>query len=98
MTRYTPPLTDINFVLEHVVGLDDVLGADRFDGIDADTVRTVIGEVGRFLAEEVAPTNRDGDQIGATWTEDGRVVTPDSFKGAYDQWVASGFGAMPFDP
>jgi len=98
MTRYTPPLADINFVLEHVVGLEDVLGADRFDGIDADTVRTVIGEVGRFLAEEVAPTNRDGDQIGATWTEDGRVVTPDSFKGAYDQWVASGFGSMPFDP
>ncbi|MEL6985274.1 MAG: acyl-CoA dehydrogenase family protein, partial [Actinomycetota bacterium] len=98
MTSYTPPLTDIGFVLEHVVDLEGVLAADRFDGIDAATVTTVIGEVGRFLAEEVAPTNRDGDQIGAKRTEDGRVVTPDSFTRAYEQWVASGFGAMPFDP
>ncbi len=98
MTRYTPPLADIGFVLEHVVGVDDVLSAERYEGIDAETVQMVIGEVGRFLADEVAPTNREGDQEGATRTEDGRVVTPESFKGAYDQWVASGFGAMPFDP
>ena len=98
MTSYTPPLADIRFVLDHVVDLDDLLAADRFAGIDAETVWTVVGEVGRFLAEEVAPTNRDGDQIGAKRTDDGRVVTPDSFKAAYAQWVGAGFGAMPFDP
>ncbi|MEM9561060.1 MAG: acyl-CoA dehydrogenase [Actinomycetota bacterium] len=98
MTSYTPPIDDIRFVLEHVVGLDEVLAADRFDGVDGDMVATVVEEVGRFLAEAVAPTNRDGDQIGSVRTDDGRVVTPDSFKAAYDQWVASGFGAMPFNP
>ncbi len=98
MTSYTPPIEDIRFVLDHIVGLDDVLGAERFAGIDADTVKTVIGEVGRFLADEVAPTNRTGDQIGSIRTDDGDVVTPEGFKAIYDQWVASGFGAMPFDP
>ncbi len=98
MTSYTPPIDDIRFVLEHVVGLEDLLAADRFDGVDGDMVATVVEEVGRFLAEAVAPTNRDGDQIGSVRTDDGRVVTPDSFKTAYDQWVASGFGAMPFNP
>ena len=76
MTSYTPPIDDIRFVLDHVVRIEDLLGADRFDGIDADMVSTVVGEVGRFLAEVVAPTNRDGDQVGSVRTDDGGVVTP----------------------
>jgi 3-(methylthio)propanoyl-CoA dehydrogenase len=98
VTNYSPPLEDIGFVLDHVVGLEDLLGADRFEGIDRETVLMVLGEVGRFMAEVVAPTNRDGDQIGARLGPDGQVVTPESFRAAYDQWVGSGFGAMPFDP
>ncbi|MEM7272086.1 MAG: acyl-CoA dehydrogenase [Actinomycetota bacterium] len=98
MTNYDPPIGDIDFVLRHVIGLEDLLTADAFDGIDAETVSTVVAEVGRFMAEVVAPTNRDGDQIGSVRTDDGEVRTPDSFKPAYHQYVASGFGAVPFDP
>lgn len=58
----------------------------------------VLAEVGRWIAEVVAPTNVDGDTIHTTWQEDGSVVTPDSFKPAYRQYVESGFGAIPFDP
>jgi acyl-CoA dehydrogenase len=58
----------------------------------------VIEEIGRFMAEVIAPTNPDGDQNGAIRDDDGSVRLPDSFKKAYDQWVASGFGAVPFDP
>src|SRR5690606_4314596 len=65
---------------------------------DLGTVRDVLTEVGRFMAEVVAPTNRDGDTIGSQWRPDGSVVTPPSFKPAYAKWVESGFGAMPFDP
>jgi acyl-CoA dehydrogenase len=98
VTSYRPPVDDISFVLEHVVGLEQLLEAERFEGIDVDTVSMVIGEVGRFMAEVVAPTNRDGDEIGSVRAEDGTVVTPESFRSAYAQYVASGFGAVPFDP
>ena len=98
MSDYSPPIDDIRFVLDHVIGLDDLLAAERFDGIDADTIVTVVEEVGRFMAEVVAPTNRDGDQIGSSRTDDGAIKTPDSFGAAYRQYVASGFGAVPFDP
>ncbi|MGI9613236.1 MAG: acyl-CoA dehydrogenase [Acidimicrobiales bacterium] len=66
--------------------------------MDSESVQMVIEEIGRFMTEVVAPTNREGDQIGAIRHDDGSVTTPDSFKKAYDQWVASGFGAVPFDP
>ena len=98
MTDYVPPINDIKFVMDHVVDIEDLLTADRFDGIDAETVATVVTEVGRFMAEVVAPTNRDGDQIGSLRTDDGEVKTPASFKPAYEQYVASGFGAVPFNP
>ncbi len=97
MSDYTPPTNDIRFVMNHVAGLGDILATERYSHVDVDSIDAVIGEVARFMAEEVAPTNVDGDRIGSQWQPDGSVVTPDSFKAAYDKWVASGFGAMPFD-
>lgn len=98
MSSYTPPTADIRFVMNHVADLGGILATDRFSHVDVDSIDTVIEEVARFMADEVAPTNVDGDRIGSQWQSDGTVVTPDSFKAAYDKWVASGFGAMPFDP
>ena len=102
MSDYTPPTDDIRFVMNHVADLDGILSTDRFGHVDSESIDAVLGEVARFMADEVAPTNVDGDRIGSQWhAGDGApatVVTPDSFKPAYDKWVASGFGAMPFDP
>ncbi len=97
VSDYTPPLRDIRFVMDHVADLGSILVGERFGHVDADTVHEVLAEVGRFMAEVVAPTNRDGDTIGATWQPDGSVVTPPSFPPAYAKWVDTGFGAMPFD-
>ena len=98
MSDYRPPLRDIRFVMEHVAGLSGITATERFGHVDDDTVHDVLAEVGRFMAEVVAPTNRDGDTIGAQFQPDGTVVTPASFRTAYAKWVESGFGAMPFDP
>ncbi len=97
MSDYAPPIANIEFVLRHVVDLDELVGHGPFEHIDSETMSMVIGEVGRFIADVIAPINQDGDQIGATWN-DGEVSLPDSFRSAYDQFVASGFGAVPFDP
>jgi alkylation response protein AidB-like acyl-CoA dehydrogenase len=83
--------------MDHVAELGSIVSSERFGHVDAETVHEVLAEVGRFMAEVVAPTNRDGDTIGATRHADGSVTTPPSFKPAYAKWVESGFGAMPFD-
>ena len=98
VSDYTPPLRDIRFVMQHIADFDAIAATDLFGHVDADTLDDVLGEVGRFMAEVVAPTNRDGDTVGAVWHDDGTVTLPDSFKPAYAKWVESGFGAMPFDP
>ncbi len=97
MTDYNPPVEDIKFVFDHVINLDQILALPAFEEIDGDTVSFLVGEVGRFIADVVAPINREGDQTGARW-HDGEVTTPESFRTAYRQFVDSGFGAVPFDP
>ncbi len=98
MTDYAPPLRDIRYVLDEVSGFPELLESDLFGHVDQETVHMVLSEVGRWIAEVVAPTNVDGDTIHTKWHEDGSVVTPDSFKAAYRQYVESGFGAIPFEP
>ena len=82
MTTYTPPVDDIRFVMHQVADLAGILATERFAHVDADTVDAVVEEVGRFMAEEVAPTNVDGDRIGSNWQPDGTASV--KYRGA--QW------------
>ena len=98
MSDYTPPLKDIFFVLDQIANVGDLASLDAFsESFDAEMVEPVLEEVGRFMAEVVAPTNVDGDTIMTKWVE-GDVITPDSFKSAYSAYVATEFGSIPFDP
>jgi len=98
MDSYVPPLGDMNFVLDAVADLPGLLAAPPFADIDRDLVAHVCDEVGRFMAEVIAPLNRTGDQQGAVRNDDATVTTPDGFKQAYARYVETGFGAIPFDP
>jgi alkylation response protein AidB-like acyl-CoA dehydrogenase len=94
MTDYRPPLRDIKFVLEHVVGLGDIVTLPDFDHVDLDLSFTVLDEAGRFVADRIAPTNRIGDEEGATRHDDGRVTLPDPIRRAYQEYVAAGWNAV----
>jgi len=96
VTDYRPPLKDIAFTLEHVVGYDRVAALPGYEHADLDTVVGMLEEAGDFMAKVVAPVNRDGDLIGAVRNPDGTVTTPDSFKTAYTKLVESGWGSVPF--
>jgi 3-(methylthio)propanoyl-CoA dehydrogenase len=93
MTTYTAPLRDIRFVLEHVTPLAELTALDDFTHADPELVAGLLEEAGRFAADAIAPTNRDGDLEGSHVEGDG-VVTPASFKTAYRQYVESGWGAV----
>ena len=91
MADYTPPVADIDWTLNQIVGLDDVSKLDGFQHLDQDTIRGLISEAGRFYAEVIAPLNRIGDQQGSVLQPDGTVKTPDGFKEAYAKYVEAGW-------
>ena len=98
MSEYRPPLADIKFVLENTCQLDEIVSYPDFDHVDVDVAFGALDEAARFFTEVVAPTNRDGDLIGSVRNDDGSVTTPDSFKKAYEQYVAAGWGAVKSPP
>ena len=100
MAEYTPPLDEIRFVLEHVVGLDELSKLEGFEHADLDATMAVLEEFGRFAVDKVMPTNRVGDQQGSRVVgdpADPTVVTADGFKEVYAQYVEAGWGTVPLD-
>ncbi|RCX10893.1 acyl-CoA dehydrogenase C-terminal domain-containing protein [Extensimonas vulgaris] len=100
MPTYTPPLRDIEFVLHEVFGLSDELKAmPPYADFDADTLRAVLEEGGKFAAEVIFPLNMSGDTEGCTLDPATHAVrTPTGFKEAYAQYVAGGWPALSCDP
>jgi alkylation response protein AidB-like acyl-CoA dehydrogenase len=85
MTSYTPPVRDVRFILNRLLG-----GA----GIDPELLEPILDEAGRFAAEVIAPLNRVGDEAGCTRHPDGRVTTPPGFAEAYRRYREAGWGTL----
>ena len=94
MSDYQPPLRDIRFVLDHVVGIDDLSRFEAYEHVERDVIDSILEEAARLMAEVVAPTNQLGDEVGAVHHDDGTVTMPPSIKDAYARYVASGWGAV----
>ncbi len=95
MSDYKAPLDDMQFVLDHVAGLESISKLNGFQHADPETTRGILSEAGRFFAEVIAPTNRVGDTQGSVLVEGG-VKTPEGFKAAYDQYVQAGWSGVHF--
>lgn len=95
MTDFRPPVADLTYALKHVVGYERIAELPGFEHADSDTVTEILEEVGGFMAEVVAPTNRAGDVEGARLNPDGTVTTPTGFAEAYAAYVDAGWGSVP---
>ncbi len=91
MAEYAAPLKDMQFVLRHVVGLDQVNTLPGWEEVTEDVVDAVLEEAAKFAGEVLSPLNAVGDKAGARW-QDGAVVTPPGFREAYRQFVDGGWG------
>ena len=97
MIDFKPPLDDIRLVLTEIGDIGGLCDLPDFDHVDVDTIDGVLDELGRFVAEVIAPTNRIGDEQVCS-VADGVVTVPEEFHTAWDQYVASGWGALSQDP
>ena len=95
MTTYAPPLKDLRFVLQNLIGLDNLAALPGFEHVEADFVDAILAEAGKLLTDVWFPLNRSGDIEGSNLC-DGVVVTPEGFKDAYQQMVQAGWLGIPF--
>ena len=98
MWSYTPPLRDMQFVIEDVLQAPAAWAAmPAFAEVDAGTARAVLEEAGKFASEVLAPINAAADLQGCTW-RNGEVTTPAGYKEAYAAYVQGGWPALSCHP
>ncbi len=94
---YTPPIKDMQFVINELAGLPEINQLSDFDMATPDLVDAILEEAGRLAAEVIAPTNWVGDRTG-TRVENDAVVVPEEFHDAYRQFIDGGWPALPCNP
>ena len=97
MSDYHPPLADMRFILEHVVGLENLPEHPDLGKLDGEMIDSVLVPAAKLASEVLAPLNFSGDQDG-TVLKDGNVTTAKGFKEAYAAYRDGGWNAVPFAP
>ncbi len=81
---------DIDFLLKEVLEIQNLTKLPYFADHSEEVFDMVLDAVEKMAVEVIAPTNKDGDTIGLK-LENGRVITPDSFKAAYKAFYEGGW-------
>ena len=93
MAEYVAPIKDMQFVLKHVVGLDQVNALPGWEEVTDDLVDAILEEASKMASEVLSPLNSTGDRQGAKY-KDGTVTTPNGFRDAYHQYIAAGWNSV----
>ncbi|GGO83434.1 acyl-CoA dehydrogenase [Marinobacterium nitratireducens] len=94
MSNYTPPLRDMQFVIEEwLAAPDDWAGWEAHSALDAELAAQVLVEAAKFAQHELAPLNASGDQQGCRF-DNGVVSTPAGFPESYRLFVEGGWPSL----
>jgi alkylation response protein AidB-like acyl-CoA dehydrogenase len=100
MPTYTPPLRDMQFIMNEVLHIaEDLKAIPKYADADTDTINAVLEEGGKFATEVAFPLNISGDEEGCKLDiTTHEVTTPKGFKEAYKKYVEGGWAALACDP
>jgi alkylation response protein AidB-like acyl-CoA dehydrogenase len=87
---YKADMRDIRFQLFEWLPTAELLKKELFSQWEQDDVNMVLEEALKLSQEQLAPTNKDGDTIGARF-DNGRVTLPPSFHPVYQKMREGGW-------
>ena len=100
---YKTPIEDFKYNLEMLKYDSLVSNIDKFKDYDAETLLSIVSEIGRLNEQEALSSNKVGDREGLKYITNGKegpeVQTPDSYKSLYKIVRDSGYvgATMPVE-
>ena len=95
MSDYSYPYKDAEFILNEIIGFDQMCAAGGLHEVNSELVTAIFEEANRLAVEVIAPLNWVGNELGATVGENGCIET-EGFKDAYWQMVEGGWCGLGF--
>ncbi len=80
---YRAPVSDFRFLMDHVVGFDQVAATDHFAEATPDMTQAILTEAAKMCEDILAPLNRAGD-LHPAHLENGIVRTSPGFAEGYN--------------
>jgi alkylation response protein AidB-like acyl-CoA dehydrogenase len=88
MSHYKSNLRDLEFALFEVLGRGKVLGSGPYEDVDADTARSILGEVERLATHDLAASLMDSDRNPPVYDPATQTVTiSEPFKKSYQAYM-----------
>ncbi len=97
MPSYKAPLEDIRFVLNEVIGAEQLAKLPGYAEATPEAIDTILEEAAKICEEVLFPLNQSGDSEGCTFNN-GEVKTPAGFKEAYKTFRESGWTGLSCNP
>ncbi len=98
MSDFRPDTDEIWRLLGGVLDAPAQLQAlPAFAEVDAELMQQVLAQAGKFVASEIAPLQRVGDETGARF-DAGQVAMPPGFRAAYQSFWQAGWPALACAP
>lgn len=94
---YRAPVTDYEFLFQHVVGFDQVAATNRFEDATDDMVTAILTEAGKMCEDIMAPLQRPGDLHPAR-LENGVMRTSPGYAEGWKSIAEGGWIAMSGNP
>jgi alkylation response protein AidB-like acyl-CoA dehydrogenase len=94
---YRSPITDFRFIMDHVVGFDQVAATERFADATPDMCDAILTEAAKLSDEVLAPLQKSGDQHPAV-LENGVVRTSPGFGDGFKAIAEGGWIGISASP
>ena len=94
---YRAPVTEYQYLFDHVVGLDQVSATERFGEATRDVTAAILTEAGRMCEEVMAPLQRAGDEHPAV-LENGVVRCSPGYVDGYRAIAEGGWVSIAASP
>lgn len=97
MSAYRAPVADMMFLLRDVFHASEQFAAcPDFAEVNDELTEAILTEAGRFCEQKLAPLNRQGDEVGASF-DNGVVTTPPGVREAYHAFAEGGWPGLSLD-